>query len=157
MLRSMGVGIVWRCHVGLDTPNVVARDTWEFLLPYVREADLYIFSRRVFAWDGLYAARIRVVAPSIDPFSPKNCELDNETIEAVLTAAGVVDGRHGDATFTRLDGTRAHVQHVATMVESRSSTLQRRWWRRCPDGIADTGSVCWRPSYKVSSRRAMPT
>jgi trehalose synthase len=118
MLRSMGVGIVWRCHVGMDTPNAIARDTWAFLLPYVREADLYIFSRHVFAWDGLDAARIRVVAPSIDPFSPKNCELDNETIGAVLTAAGVVEGRRGDAIFTRLDGTRARVQHVAAMVES---------------------------------------
>ncbi len=52
LLNSLGVGVAWRCHVGLDTPNALARDTWQFLLPYVRAARLQIFSRRVFAWEG---------------------------------------------------------------------------------------------------------
>ncbi|MGA8665243.1 MAG: glycosyltransferase [Candidatus Dormiibacterota bacterium] len=118
LLSSMDIAVLWRCHVGMDTPNAVARDTWAFLLPYVRAARMYVFSRQVFAWDGLDSERIRVIAPSIDPFSPKNCEMDDPAIQAVLAAAGVVTGGDGDPVFTRLDGRRDRVQHTATMVEA---------------------------------------
>ena len=45
-LVDAGFCVVWRCHVGLDTPNEDARETWNFLLPYVRRAARCIFSRR---------------------------------------------------------------------------------------------------------------
>ena len=110
--------MVWRCHVGLDTPNAIARDTWRFLLPYVRAARLQIFSRQVFAWEGLDTEHIRIVAPSIDPFSPKNCEMDVASVQGVLAAAGVVAGPAADATYTRLDGSQARIEHAAEMIES---------------------------------------
>ena len=118
LLSSFGIGVAWRCHVGLDTPNAVARDTWQFLRRYVNAARLCIFSRQVFAWEGLDARRIRVVAPSIDPFSPKNCELDAGSVQSVLTAARVVAGSDASATYTRLDGSRARIEHAAAMTES---------------------------------------
>ena len=51
-IKSAGVSVVWRCHVGLDHPNELARNAWSFLLPYVREADAYVFSRRAFVLGG---------------------------------------------------------------------------------------------------------
>ena len=77
-LVDAGFCVVWRCHVGLDTPNDDARETWDFLLPYVKRAARYVFSRQAFAWEGLEKERIVVVAPSIDPFSTKNIEMDAE-------------------------------------------------------------------------------
>ena len=45
-LRSAG-HVIWRCHVGLDTPNARARAAWGFLHRYVEQADAYVFSRRL--------------------------------------------------------------------------------------------------------------
>ena len=54
-LRAAGAAAIWRCHVGLDWPNNLAHDAWEFLRPYVADADAYVFSRESFAWEGSIA------------------------------------------------------------------------------------------------------
>ncbi len=142
-LVDAGLCVVWRCHVGLDTPNDDARQTWNFLLPYVKRAARCIFSRRAFAWEGIDEDRIIVVMPSIDPFSPKNYEMDPETFHAILVSAGIADD--GDATepatYTRVDGTPARIEHRAALVESSrigaetALLLQVSRWDRLKDPI----------------------
>jgi trehalose synthase len=119
-LRAAGAAVIWRCHVGLDRPNELAREAWAFLLPYVVEADAFVFSRESFAWEGLDRDRLAVIPPSIDVFSPKNEDLDRETVLAVLQASGVLSdaGEHKPATFARLDGTPARVDRRAQLFES---------------------------------------
>jgi trehalose synthase len=118
-LADAGLCVIWRCHVGLDTPNEDARETWNFLLPYVRRAARCIFSRKAFVWEGLEDDRVAVVAPSIDPFSAKNYEMDAASVHAMLEAAGIVDdGGRQPATYTRADGSPGRVEHPATVVES---------------------------------------
>ena len=99
-LRAAGAAVIWRCHVGLDRPNRLAHEAWDFLRPYVADADAYVFSRESFAWKGLDRGRVAVVAPSIDVFSPKNQELDRATVLAVLRACGVLraDDNAGPST-----------------------------------------------------------
>jgi trehalose synthase len=117
-VRARGVPVAWRCHVGLDMPNQLARAAWRFLLPYVCEADAYIFSRRAFAWEGLDPSRIDVVPPSIDPFSPKNAEMSPEQVAAILGAAGLaVPTVEGPAEFRRLRGDLDHIRNRAVMTE----------------------------------------
>jgi trehalose synthase len=142
LLADAGIRVIWRCHVGLDTPNQVARGTWAFLLPYVRRADRCVFSRRAFAWEGLDEERIRVVAPSIDPFSAKNYEMDAASVHAVLVSAGVIDdGDDTAAVYTRFDGGKARIEHRATMTEtSRVDTetplvVQISRWDRLKDPL----------------------
>jgi trehalose synthase len=98
--------------VGLDTPNDLAREAWRFLHPYVVEAEAYVFSRASFAWDNLERERIVVIPPSIDVFSPKNQDLDAETVQAVLQASGVLPASRSTdgVTFERQDGTRGRVE-----------------------------------------------
>jgi trehalose synthase len=117
-LADAGLCVVWRCHVGLDTPNEDARETWRFLLPYVSRAARCVFSRQAFAWEGLDKDRIIVVMPSIDPFSTKNVEMDARSVHGILTSAGVVDDGDEPATYTRVDGSPGRIEHKATMVES---------------------------------------
>jgi trehalose synthase len=120
-LRGAGAVVIWRCHVGLDRPNELAREAWAFLLPYLVDADAYVFSRESFVWEVLDPDRIAVIAPSIDVFSPKNEDLDRTTVLAVLTASGVLsadDGSFGPATFTRLDGTPSRVDRQAELFGS---------------------------------------
>jgi trehalose synthase len=76
-LKELGAQVVWHCHIGTDTPNDLTRRAWSFLSDDVSAADAFIFSRAGYLWDGLDPARMRVIQPSIDPFSPKNIDLSN--------------------------------------------------------------------------------
>jgi trehalose synthase len=116
-LREAGALIVWRCHVGLDLPNEHARRAWEFLRPYVEEADAYVFSRKEFVWEGLEDGHAWIVHPSIDVFSPKNQELAPDAVEAIMATAGLGEwSRKTAPTFTRQDGTPGRVDRQAEMI-----------------------------------------
>jgi trehalose synthase len=117
-LRKAGAVVIWRCHVGIDHPNDLAKEAWRFLIPYVSEADAYVFSRESFAWEGLNRERIVVIAPSIDVFSPKNEDIDPATVLGVLRATGIVaDGADaGPARFVRLDGTPGRVDRRSELL-----------------------------------------
>jgi trehalose synthase len=116
-LHALGAAMVWRCHVGTDTPNELAREAWGFLRPYLLDADAYVFSRRTFVWEGLDRHRIFVIAPSIDVFSPKNEDLAPETVHAVLQAIGVLPGEDlGPVTFRHHDGTPGRVERRAGLI-----------------------------------------
>jgi trehalose synthase len=118
-LLGAGAEVIWRCHIGLDEPNATARDAWEFLRPYVEPADAFIFSRAAFAWEQLDSDRIHVIAPSIDAFAPKNQDLDEQTVRAVLLATGILrdGGRPDGATFARQDGSPGRVTRAAELHE----------------------------------------
>jgi trehalose synthase len=118
-LRARGAAVIWRCHVGLDTPNERAHEAWDFLRPYLEEANVYVFSREAFAWDGLDRERIVVIPPSIDAFAPKNVDMDPEAVRAVLVTIGLLDGAEEPeaVTFQRPDGTPDRVEGRARLVE----------------------------------------
>lgn len=84
-MTEAGQKVVWRCHVGIDEPNDLVREGWDFLRPYVERADAIVFSRGAYRWDGLEGERIWVMPPVIDAFSSKNQELDSETVAAILS------------------------------------------------------------------------
>jgi trehalose synthase len=126
-LRERGVPVIWRCHVGLDVPNEHARRAWQFLLPYVQDADAYVFSRTAFVWEGLDQDKIALIAPSIDAFSPKNEDLDGEAVRSILEAAGIVpDGRGDHPVFTRHDGSPGRVDRQAELVEEAPLGIEDR-------------------------------
>jgi trehalose synthase len=117
-IRATGATVVWRCHVGLDLPNDLAREAWGFLRGYVENAHAYVFSRREFVWEGLESEKVWVVPPTIDAFSPKNQELSAEAVTAILGLAGVgADSDPTCATFVREDGTPARVDRAAEMFQ----------------------------------------
>lgn len=88
-LKERGACVVWRSHVGVDVPNQHVREAWRFLVPYVDRADALVFSRRAYVWDGLERSRVQVIPPCIDPFSPKNRELDASMIDKLLGQASL--------------------------------------------------------------------
>ncbi len=83
-MREAGLAVVWRCHIGVDRPNDLAREAWDFLRGYVEAADAYVFSRREYLWDGLDERRAWLMPPVIDPFSAKNEDLDEARVAEVL-------------------------------------------------------------------------
>jgi trehalose synthase len=118
-LKAAGATAIWRCHIGLDRPNGLAREAWAFLRPYLLAADAYVFSREAFAWEGLDPDRVSVIAPSIDPFTPKNARLDARSVVDILQATGVIepDGEPACVTFERQDGTPGRIERRAVLVE----------------------------------------
>lgn len=90
LLRERVERVVWRCHVGLDRSSVWADRAWEFLRPYVEQADSVVFSRREFAPDWIDPDRLAVIPPSIDPFTAKNEDLPDDVVRSILAAGGVL-------------------------------------------------------------------
>jgi trehalose synthase len=143
-LMNVGASVIWRCHVGLDMPTDVARKAWHFLLPYVRDADALVFSRREFAWEGIDESKVDIIRPSIDAFSAKNQQLDGPNISAILRTAQLISDGEGDGspTFVRFDGSSAEVKRTARYIEGGEPpsehdpiVLQVSRWDRLKDPV----------------------
>ena len=109
---------VWRSHIGVDAIDDLAHAGWAFLTGYISSAHRYVFTRRQYAPMELDPARIVVIPPSIDAFSPKNQDLAPGTVRAILAGAGLVSGWEGEAAvpgFVRTDGTIALVSRRAAL------------------------------------------
>ena len=117
-LADLGAHVVWRCHIGSDTSDALTERGWAFLRPYLEHCEAFVFSRQQFAPDFLEPACVRVIAPSVDPFSAKNVDLSDGDVTAVLRRAGLVtpvDEHHvghpvAPVPFVRRDGTTGHLR-----------------------------------------------
>jgi trehalose synthase len=142
-LTKKGATVLWRCHVGLDLPNDLARKAWNFLLPYVQSADGYVFSRRDFAWEGLDTDKLTIIPPSIDAFSPKNQELEEENIRSILVASKTMtNGVDTAPIFTREDGSPGRVDRTTVYYDGgdpppydAQSVVQVSRWDRLKDPV----------------------
>lgn len=114
-LKRHGAHVVWRCHIGSESRGLEVDAAWDFLQPYVAEAEVNIFSRSSYIPECCDHGRSVVIQPSIDPFSPKNAEINPEQARAILASVGIIEGPPPEAvpTFTRLDGSPGRVDHLA--------------------------------------------
>ena len=105
-LARAGARVVWRCHIGVDWENEATRAGWDFLRPHLAAAEGFVFSRREYVPSWIPDEKVSIIPPSIDPFSPKNQDLDPATARAILTTLGVLDGAAPQvpAGFVRRDG-----------------------------------------------------
>jgi len=117
-LVDHGAKVIWRCHIGHDRDGAEVERGWSFLAPYLDRAHRTVFSRRSYIPDCCDHGRSVIITPSIDPFSPKNQEMDAETVRAILTHTGLIErsarDSHADApaarTFVRDDGSPGRVE-----------------------------------------------
>jgi trehalose synthase len=96
--RQEGRNWVWRCHIDVSRPDP---KVWSFLRPYVEQYGAAIFSMPEFSQE-LPIPQFRV-APSIDPLSEKNREMQKEEITATLGKYGVDPGRPVLTQISRFD------------------------------------------------------
>ena len=117
LLDAMGFSVIWRCHVGTESPNEQVEAAWAFLEPYVARARACIFSRRVYVPTCCEGMRTAVIAPSIDPLSAKNQALSAEVGRAILVHTGFVAGPAPAAApvFQRHDGSPQRVNRFADL------------------------------------------
>jgi trehalose synthase len=119
--RGAGARVVWRCHVGLDTPNEWSDRSWEFLRPYLAEAEAVVVSRAAFAPPWADPARVHVIHPSIDPFSAKNEAISERNAQLALAYVGLLDGTTDSPpaiSFARRDGSPGRINRRVDLVET---------------------------------------
>ncbi|MDT7875693.1 MAG: glycosyltransferase [Sulfolobaceae archaeon] len=71
---------IWRCHIDISNPY---EPVWNFLKRYVDNYDSIIISSPVFGRNDLNKPQY-IVPPSIDPFSLKNRDIPQITVERIL-------------------------------------------------------------------------
>ncbi len=116
-LVDAGCHVAWRSHIGYEGHTSTVERTWEFLRRYVAPAQLYVFSRAAYAPRWLDTSRMSVIWPSIDPFSVKNQDLDQETVISILQQAGLLQGEQQcPPAFVRSDGSGGRVERKADVI-----------------------------------------
>jgi len=117
-MREVGAHVLWRCHVGRDDPTELTDAAWEFLRPYVDEAQAVIFSRRQFAPSWVDRSKLWVIPPSLDPFSAKNREMSDADVATALRHTGIADipDDRGSLLFVRRNGSSGSVHRRSGLV-----------------------------------------
>lgn len=89
---------VWRCHIDVSTPDP---RVWSFLEPHVKQYDAVVVSMPGFAQP--LPIPYYLVAPSIDPISDKNRELEPDAVRQVMEKYGIDPARPVVTQISRFD------------------------------------------------------
>lgn len=96
--KDQGNKWVWRCHIDFTNPD---KAVFDFLKNYIEQYDSAVFSAPAFSRQ-LCIPQV-LIAPSIDPLSDKNKELDTATITSVLERFAIDSGRPIITQISRFD------------------------------------------------------
>ncbi len=91
---------VWRCHIDITDAQA---QVWDLLRPHVERYDGAIFTLPDYVKDDLQHPQIFCVPPAIDPLSPKNADLPEDTVNAILERYGVDPKRPMVTQISRFD------------------------------------------------------
>lgn len=91
---------LWRCHIDTTRPNP---ETWTFFNRFIQQYDMAVWTRDAFVQDRDTMKEIRIIAPSIDPISPKNSRMLPEEVDAVLLRFGIDPHRPLMTQVSRFD------------------------------------------------------
>lgn len=113
-LRQAGMRVAWRSHIGTSRPGPAVAAAWRFLTPFLPAPLCTVFSLPEYVPPGLTAARVRIIAPTIDETSDKCRPMAEAEIRDVLTAIGLAGAPappgHGlDAALTAYAAHRVRV------------------------------------------------
>ena len=71
---------IWRCHIDITKPN---KEVWSYIKPLILRYDMMIISSRRFRKKDLFLNQ-RIIHPSIDPLSPKNMDISDDTVSKIF-------------------------------------------------------------------------
>lgn len=98
LLESDSRKLVWRCHIDISQAHP---SVWRFLERFVTRCDAAVYHLIDYTQD--LPSPEFVVPPAIDPFSDKNCDLEESEIESVVSKFGIDLGRPIVVQVSRFD------------------------------------------------------
>ena len=91
-LAAAGLKVVWHCHVGTTEDQASGPPAvWHALGTELSNVDLAVTALPEYAPQVVPPARRRVIAPALDPDSPKNRALSKSEVAELLSDAGHVE------------------------------------------------------------------
>lgn len=91
---------IWRCHIDTSTPN---QEVWDFLLPYLKTYDHFIFTMDQFAHHDFPTEKFTTITPAIDPLAVKNIAMKKEDAKRYIAKFGINVNKPLIAQISRLD------------------------------------------------------
>ena len=98
--RNGGTRWVWRCHI--DSTDAQP-EAWNYIAPYLEPYDAAIFTLKQFINKEISNSEVWVTPPAIDPLSPKNTPISQETVNEVLTRYNIDPERPLIIQASRMD------------------------------------------------------
>lgn len=90
----------WRSHINTSSPNQAAL---EFVLPFLEEYDVLIFTLRDYIPAGLSRESIEVFPVAIDPLTEKNREMSRQEADGILSHLSIDPDRPLVSQVSRFD------------------------------------------------------
>jgi trehalose synthase len=90
---------IWRCHVDLSNPRKLL---WDYFNRFLLRYDLMVVSNPTYLRDDLPLEQ-RVIAPAIDPLTPKNKEISENTITKFIEKYGIPTDKPLITQISRFD------------------------------------------------------
>jgi trehalose synthase len=90
----------WRCHIDTSHPNLAY---WDFFASYLSEYEAGIFTMEQYVGPGVQFEHLAIVTPTIDPLSPKNAPLAEDTAREIVARFGIDTSRPLVTQVSRFD------------------------------------------------------
>ncbi len=90
---------IWRCHIDLTNPH---KELWDFLKGYLLKYDQIAVSSEKYLKDDLPVEQ-RLMFPAINPLSPKNRDITEQTMLEHIKKAGIPTDKPVITQVSRLD------------------------------------------------------
>ena len=91
---------IWRSHIDTSKTN---KEVWRWLLPYLKNFDLYIFSMRKYIGEDIDYTRSKIIQPAIDPLNPKNNDMSENKAERIVKKFQIDPARPLISQISRFD------------------------------------------------------
>jgi trehalose synthase len=91
---------LWRCHIDTSQPNP---DYWHFFTPYIHEYEVGIFTMPQYVKADLNLPHVAIIAPTIDPLSPKNAPFSDAQVIEIISLMGIDTARPLITQVSRFD------------------------------------------------------
>ena len=91
---------LWRCHIDTSSPYL---PYWDFLAPYVEIYDVAIFTMKKYVASSGRFQRLEIIAPTIDPLSPKNRPIERKDALQIVANYGLDVSRPLLTQISRFD------------------------------------------------------
>ncbi len=96
---------IWRCHIDISNPHT---DTFDFILPFVRQYDCAVVSSNRFKINSLEKPQF-IIPPSIDPLAAKNKQISENLANKVLSKHGIDVDKPILSQVARFDPWKGHL------------------------------------------------